>query len=233
MAFTSEFPVFAVAVDLVVLTLRERRLCALVIERGIEPYARRLALPGGFVRVDESLTDAARRELAEETGFGAELVTGMEQLRTYGDPGRDPRPERVVSVAWVVLGADFPDPVAASDAATASWLPVDELADRDLAFDHSQILADGVERARSKLEYTALATAFLPDEFTVAELRGVYEAIWGECLDPANFQRKVTGTKGFLTPINRRATSGRGRPAQLYRAGAVTELHPPLRRRTP
>lgn len=230
MSFQSDYPVFAVTVDLVVLTLRERRLYALLVERGVEPFAGRLALPGGFVRFDEDLEAAAFRELHEETGFGPELVRGIEQLRTYGRPGRDPRPERVVSVAWVLLGADFPEPVAASDAAAASWVALADPATERLAFDHAQILADGVERARSKLEYTSLATAFLPEEFTVSELRGVYEAIWGEPLDPANFQRKVTGTPGFLTPAKGRFSSGRGRPAQLFRRGPTHELHPPMRR---
>lgn len=228
----SDFPVFAVTVDLVVLTLRAERLHVLVVERGVEPFAGQLALPGGFVRVDEGLEAAAYRELEEETGFPQRLVRGMEQLRTYGDPGRDPRPERVVSVAWVVLGADFPEPVAASDAAAARWVAVDDLAERDLAFDHSLILADGVDRARSKLEYTSLATAFLPAEFTISELRAVYEAIWGERLDPANFQRKVTGMRDFLEAVPGRTSIGRGRPARLYRAGPGTELHPPLRRTT-
>ncbi|WP_425307282.1 NUDIX domain-containing protein [Ammonicoccus fulvus] len=233
MSFRSEHPVFAVTVDLVVLTLRERRLCVLLIERGVEPYAGQLALPGGFVRLDEDLEHAAYRELHEETGFGPELVRGIEQLRTYGAPGRDPRPERVVSVAWVILGADFPEPVAASDAAAASWVALDDLDVGDLAFDHAEILTDGVDRARAKLEYTSLATAFVAEEFTISELRGVYEAIWGESLDAANFQRKVTGTPNFLVPTDHRISTGRGRPAQLFRRGPTTELHPPMRRGIP
>lgn len=225
----SEFPIFAVTVDLVVLTLREGRLCVLLVERGLDPYAGKLALPGGFVGVAEDLVDAAFRELQEETGFGPELVRGLEQLRTYGTPGRDPRPERVVSVAWVALGADLPDPVGGSDASDARWVPVADVP-AELAFDHATILADGIERARSKLEYTATATAFVGHEFTVAELRRVYEAVWGVELDPGNFQRKVTGVPGFLEAVPGQFSSGRGRPAQIYRAGSTTELSPPLRR---
>lgn len=228
--FQSRHPIFAVAVDLVVLTLRQGEVCVLLVRRGVTPFAGRWALPGGFVRADEDLQDAALRELAEETGFGAESVTGLEQLRSYGTPGRDPRPERVVSVAWVVLGAGLPDPVGGTDAAEARWVPVAEVAGLELAFDHAQILADGLERARSKLEYTSLATAFVGEEFTVAELRGVYEAIWDAELDPANFQRKVTGMPGFLEPVPGKFVGGRGRPAQVYRAGPGRELYPPLRR---
>lgn len=228
--FQSEHPIFAVAVDLVVLTLREGVACVLLVQRGVPPCVGQWALPGGFVRADEDLQDAALRELAEETGFGAELVTGLEQLRSYGALGRDPRPERVVSVAWVVLGAGLPDPVGGTDAADARWVPVADLGGVELAFDHEVILADGLERARSKLEYTSLATAFVGEEFTIAELRGVYEAIWGVELDPANFQRKVTGMPGFLEPVPGKFATGRGRPAQLFRAGAGRELYPPLRR---
>lgn len=226
--FTSEFPVFAVAVDLVVLTLRSGRLHVLLVERGEEPYLGRWALPGGFVRADESLTDAAHRELAEEAGLTSDDVV-LEQLRSYGGVTRDPRPERVVSVAWMVLGADLPDPRPGGDAADARWCPVDEASGIDLAFDHAAILADGVERARAKLEYTTLATAFCPSEFSVPQLRTVYEAVWGEPLDPRNFARKVLAASGFLVDAGR-TTSGRGRPARLYRAGLASELDPPLRR---
>ena len=228
--FQSEHPIFAVAVDLVVMTLRDAEPCVLLVRRGVEPFEGQWALPGGFVRADEDLQDAALRELVEETGFGPELVTGLEQLRSYGAPGRDPRPERVVSVAWVVLGADLPDPIGGTDAAEARWVRVADAAALDLAFDHATILADGVERARSKLEYTSLATAFVGDEFTIAELRGVYEAIWGVDLDPANFQRKVTGMPGFVEPVPDKRSTGRGRPAQVFKAGPGKELYPPLRR---
>ncbi|MFJ8663617.1 NUDIX domain-containing protein [Streptomyces sp. NPDC093795] len=99
-----------------------------------------------------------------------------------------------------------------------------------LAFDHARILADGVERARSKIEYSSLATAFCPPEFTVGELRRVYEAVWGVSLDPRNFHRKVTGTPGFLVPAGGTTTRQGGRPAQLFRAGGATLLNPPMLR---
>ncbi len=217
------FPPFAVTVDLVVLTLRRGALHVLLVERGAEPYRGARALPGGFVRPDESLEQAARRELAEETGV---VDAGhLEQLRTYGDPGRDPR-MRVVSVAHLVLAPDLPDAAGGTDAASAAWVRADDAT--DLAFDHRRILADGVERARAKLEYTSLATAFCPPEFTVADLRAVYEAVWGHPLDPRNFHRKVTGTEGLLEDTGRTRAEGRGRPATLYRAGRATALHPPL-----
>ncbi|MEU9113402.1 NUDIX domain-containing protein [Streptomyces sp. NPDC048483] len=245
----SAFPPFAVTVDLVVLTVRRHALCALAVRRGEPPFQGRWALPGGFVRADEDLADAAARELAEETGLNAQSPTGpapaygahLEQLATYGDPQRDPR-MRVVSVAHLVLAPDLPAPRAGGDAHSARWAPVETLLDQDgthgrdselaapLAFDHAQILDDGVERARSKIEYSSLATAFCPPEFTVGELRRVYEAVWGVALDPRNFHRKVTGTPGFLVPTGGTTTRQGGRPAQLFRAGGATLLNPPMLR---
>jgi 8-oxo-dGTP diphosphatase len=231
--YTSEHPIFSVTVDLVVLTLRDGALCALVVKRGSEPYADRWALPGGFVEPDEDLADAARRELEEETAVRVEQAR-LEQLASYGAPDRDPR-GRVVSVAWLAVVPQGTDPTAGSDAAEAQWRPVDSMVDGPrgeggMAFDHRRILADGVERARSKLEYTALATAFVAPEFTIAELRSVYEVVWGVSLDPGNFHRKVTGA-GFLEPTGESVQRGPGRPAALYRhVRGVDELYPPLTR---
>ncbi|MBE1494717.1 8-oxo-dGTP diphosphatase [Amycolatopsis lexingtonensis] len=221
-------PPFAVTVDLVVLTLTGDELCALVVRRGIEPYQGEWALPGGFVQADEDLPDAARRELAEETGLAPGTVH-IEQLAGYGAPGRDPR-LRVVTIAYLALAPDLPTPSAGTDAADARWVPVRSLAAERLAFDHDRILADGLERARAKLEYSPLATAFCAKEFTVAELRRVYELVWDTRLDPRNFHRKVTGTAGLLTPTGRTTTRDGGRPAQLYRKGTAELLYPPMLR---
>jgi 8-oxo-dGTP diphosphatase len=221
---------FAVTVDLVVFTIRDDELCVLAVRRGVPPYRGRWALPGGFVEEDEGLLDAARRELGEETGLH-EVSVHLEQLATYGAPRRDPR-MRVVSVAYLALAAELPEPAAGTDASEASWLTAAGVlaGPRRLAFDHDQILADGLERARAKLEYSPLATAFCADEFTVAELRHVYEVVWGIDLDPRNFHRKVTGSPGFLMPTGRRTTRNGGRPAQLYRRGEAKLLNPPISR---
>lgn len=220
---------FAVTVDLVVLTIREDALCALAIRRGVPPYEGRWALPGGFVGGREDLPEAAERELREETGL-TELRVHLEQLATYGAPDRDPR-GRVVSVAYLALAPELPEPRAGTDAAHAEWRPVDRLlAGRRLAFDHARILGDGLERARAKLEYSPLATAFCPPEFTVAELRRVYEVVWGVGLDPRNFHRKVTGSPGFLAATDRQTTRHGGRPARLYRRGGAQLLNPPISR---
>ncbi|MFH8563614.1 NUDIX hydrolase [Streptomyces sp. NPDC017988] len=224
---------FAVTVDLAVFTIREGTLHVLLVERGQEPYAGRWALPGGFVLPDESAESAARRELAEETGLADVTGLHLEQVRTYSEPDRDPR-MRVVSVAYAALVADPPEPRGGGDAAHAAWLPYRPAADRPLAFDHDRILADAHDRIGAKLEYTGLATAFCAPEFTLGELRQVYEAVWGAELDPANFRRKVVGTPGLVeaVPGAARLTGGRGKPAALFRAGTATALHPPLPRPT-
>ncbi|GAA2302334.1 NUDIX domain-containing protein [Streptomyces hawaiiensis] len=222
---------FAVTVDLAVFTLREGALHVLLVERGQEPYAGRRALPGGFLRPDESAERAARRELAEETGLSDVSGLHLEQLRTYSEPGRDPR-MRVVSVAFAALLPDAPEVRGGSDAARADWVPYGEAG--PLAFDHDRILADAHDRVGAKFEYTCLATAFCPPEFTLGELQQVYETVWGTELDRPNFRRKVLATPGFVevVPGAARLTGGRGKPAALYRAGTATALHPPLLRPT-
>ncbi|AEV87593.1 DNA hydrolase [Actinoplanes sp. SE50] len=233
-----DYPSVAVTVDVVALTIRDGQLCVLLVERGEQPFAGHRALPGGFVR-EETLDRAALRELAEETGLApgpeadADLErVWLEQLRTYGDPGRDPR-MRVITVAYLAFAPHLPEPTAGSDAAGAYWVPVDEA--KDLAFDHDQVLADGLERARAKLEYTPLATAFVGTEFTISELRSVYAAVWGEELHAGNFHRKVLSVPGFVESTGETAARGgeRGGPkARLYRAGDARSLHPALLRPT-
>ncbi|MBC9728738.1 NUDIX domain-containing protein [Streptomyces sp. TRM68367] len=220
---------FAVTVDLAVFTLRAGALHVLLVERGQDPYAGHWALPGGFVQPDESAETAARRELAEETGLADVTGLHLEQLRTYSEPGRDPR-MRVVSVAFTALLPHAPEAHGGSDAAAARWVPYDGAG--SLAFDHDRILADAHDRVGAKLEYTCLATAFCPPEFTLGELQQVYETVWGTALDRPNFRRKVLATAGFVEPVPgaARLTGGRGKPAALYRAGTATTLHPPLLR---
>jgi len=237
----SKYAPVAVTVDVVLLTVRAGRLAVLLVERKGHPFQGRWALPGGFVEPDDDLDGAAQRELEEETGV---LIAGevagvhlghLEQLRSYGAPGRDPR-MRVVSVAYVGFTARD-EAIAGSDAADARFWAVDDLAIRGigsadgvpLAFDHDRIVADGIERARAKLEYTTLATAFLDEPFTLGELRRVYEAVWGESLHEGNFRRKVLSTPGFVETTGETAQTV-GRPAALYRRGGATRLHPAILR---
>ncbi|MDG4809334.1 NUDIX domain-containing protein [Micromonospora sp. WMMD1120] len=222
-------PPVLLTVDLVILTLRESCLHVLLIERGIEPYQGTLALPGGFLGHDkEDLVTAAHRELAEEAGLGPDRLH-LEQLGVYSAPDRDPR-GRVVSVAYLAIAPRLPEPVAGTDASLACWIPVEQVLSGDvqLAFDHEQILTDGVDRAREKLERSALATAFCGPTFTISELQDVYEAVWGAPLDARNFYRKVQSVDGFIVPAGPSRKTDGGRPARLFRPGPGTTLHPPM-----
>ncbi|MEU3764928.1 NUDIX domain-containing protein [Amycolatopsis keratiniphila] len=218
----------AVTVDLVIFTIRANRLQVLLVERGKEPFLGRPALPGGYVRDGETLNDTALRELSEETGLDGRRLH-LEQLKTYGDPGRDPR-GRVITVAYLALVPNLSAPVAGTDARAAHWTPVDSVDSAELAFDHAMILHEALERARSQLEYTTVAAAFCVEPFSISDLRQVYEVVWGFPLDPSNFRRKVTGAENFLVPTGERRIPEIGRPAALYRRGAAQLLFPPLMR---
>lgn len=246
------YPAVAVTVDVVTLTIRDGVLHVLLVCRGTPPHQGRWALPGGFVVEDEDLPKAAIRELTEETGQALGRLH-LEQLATYGTPGRDPR-MRVVSVAYLAFAPDLPDPIAGTQAADAAWVAVETLglpdeaairrpgplaqrpgATHRLAFDHTRIIADGLERARSKLEYTPLATRFAEPEFSISELRAIYETVWGDPLHPGNFHRKVLSVSGFVESTGSTTDRGghRGGPrARLYRAGDARVLHPPLLRQS-
>ncbi len=206
-------PPVLLTVDLVILTLRQSQLHVLLVDRGVDPYRGMAALPGGFLRDDaEDIAAAACRELSEEAGLDASTLH-LEQYGVYGDPGRDPR-GRVVSVAYLAISPELPEPIAGTDAADARWVPVEVVLSSavPLAFDHQLIVTDGVERARSKLEYSSLATAFCGPVFTLAELQQVYEAVWGIRLDPRNFYRKIQGSKDFVTEAGPAKKNGAGRP---------------------
>jgi 8-oxo-dGTP diphosphatase len=227
----STFPAFAVTVDVVILTMAEGVLHLLLVRRGEEPFKGMWATPGGFKRPDETLAEAARRELSEETGV--DVPSLLTQFGAYGDPGRDPR-MNVVTVAYLAVLRDVGAIVAGTDAEDAALVPVsDILGERvELAFDHLRIVRDAIERVRVELEVSGIATAFVGTTFTMAELRAVYEAIWGVQLDAANFRRSLVGEDGWLIPTGRTARPGPtgGRPAELYRAGRAWKHGAPIHR---
>lgn len=224
----SEFPPFAVTADLVILTVRPPRVQVLLVQREQPPFAGQWALPGGFVGPDQSLVEAAQFKLADKTGIAVDGAH-LEQLASFGDPARDPR-MRIISVAWLALVAHPDEPVAGTESTDAAWKDVADLDGSDLAFDHADIIAAGLERARNRIEYTTLAPIFCADEFTMGELRAVYETLWGHALDPANFNRKVLASKDFVEPTGEVIAQAKGRPAKTYRRGRADRLTPPLQR---
>ncbi len=200
-----------VTVDLVIFALRDWELQVLLIRRGVAPFKGQWALPGGFVRDGESLEDAARRELDEETGV---RDVYLEQLFTFGDPDRDPR-GRIVTVAYYALLTGEAAPLkAGTDAGAAAWTPARKHA--PLAFDHDRILKYALERLANKLDYTTVGFQLLPRKFTLSQLQRVYEAVLGRTLDKRNFRRKLA-VLDILTPLDEWVQDGPSRPAQLYR----------------
>lgn len=226
----SRYPPFAVTVDIVILTMTDGVLQMLLVRRGAAPFQGVWALPGGFKRPGESLDEAARRELVDETGVAAATLS---QFGAYGDPGRDPR-MNVVTIGYLAVVRDIGTIVAGTDASAASLVPVaDVLSGQvDLAFDHRRIATDAVKRVRVELEVSGIATAFVGTTFTLAELRAVYEAVWNIQLDAANFRRSVVAEDGWVIPTGGRARPGPagGRPAELYRAGRAWRNGGPIHR---
>jgi 8-oxo-dGTP diphosphatase len=211
MSHTYQYPRAALTVDCVVFGFDESELKVLLIERALDPFKGKWALPGGFVLMDETLDDAARRELEEEAGLKDVF---LEQLFTFGEVNRDPR-ERVVSVAYYALvKLTAHDTKAATDAADARWFPISKVP--KLAFDHADILSTALARLKGKVRYQPIGFELLPPKFTLSALQHLYEAVLEARLDKRNFRKKVLSF-GLLVPLKETQMSGRHRPAQLFR----------------
>ena len=211
MPYVYQHPHPAVTVDVVIFTVRNDELKVLLIKRALEPYNGCWALPGGFVGIDESLQAAARRELEEETGVDAAY---LEQLYTFGEPDRDPR-ERVISVAYYALmPSDALQIKAASDAEGVGWFSIDELP--DLAFDHPGILDTALQRLSAKVDYSTIALQLMPEEFSMPELRQLYELIKREEIDARNFSKRILALD-VIEPTGNVRREGAHRPAKLFR----------------
>ncbi len=205
------FPRPALTTDVVVFTIRDEGLEALLIRRGGEPFQGMWALPGGFVGAAETLEQSAMRELAEETGVRGVY---LEQLYTFGDPDRDPR-GRVVSVAhYALIPSDRLQLRAATDAQAIGWFPLDELP--TLAFDHARIVEVAHERLAAKLAYSTIAFQFMGATFTLTELQAVYEIILNQRLDKRNFRKRILALDQ-VEGTSQKRRNGNHRPARLYR----------------
>jgi 8-oxo-dGTP diphosphatase len=204
-------PRAALTVDCVVFGLDEQALKILLIQRNLEPFREHWALPGGFVHLDETLDEAAFRELREETGLSRVF---LEQLFTFGRIDRDPR-ERVVSVAYYALVKLHDHQVqAATDAKDAAWFAIDDLP--ALAFDHQEILETALQRLQSKVRYQPIGFELLPKKFTLTQLQSLYEIVLERDLDKRNFRKKVLAL-GLLEDLNEIEQDVSHRAARLYR----------------
>ena len=213
MAYSYEYERPGLTVDCVIfgLDLDEESLKVLLIERDLEPFSGMWAIPGGFVHGGETLTEAAARELREETGI---IDVFLEQLYTFGDPGRDPR-GWVVSVAYYALVSPEQHSVhAATDARQAKWFPVTTLP--RLAFDHAEIFRTALERIRGKLTYAPIGFELLPHKFTIKQLQKLYEIVLGRKLDNRNFRKKIFGMD-VLRELDEMQKGVPHRAARLYR----------------
>lgn len=205
------YPHPAVTTDVVVFTIELNALKVLLVRRVNEPYAGMWALPGGFLGIEEDLEACARRELAEETAIEGVY---LEQLCTFGNPGRDPR-ERVVSVTYLALvPIDAVEPRAASDASAVAWF--DYTALPELAFDHAAIIAQAHKRLVAKLAYSTIAFQLLPATFTLSEAQQVYESLLGRALDKRNFRKRILALDCLRKTSDYRR-NGNHRPARIYR----------------
>ncbi len=205
------YPHPAVTTDIVIFTIREAQLKLLLIKRTGEPFKGKWALPGGFLQLEESLEEGARRELEEETGLSGVY---LEQLYTFGHPKRDPR-ERVITVAYYALiPSERIHLRAATEAEAIGWFAMDEIP--ALAFDHPKIVNVAHHRLVAKLDYSTIAFQFMPGEFTLAELQGVYEMILQEEVDKRNFRKWVLAMEKIEETGDVRR-DGAHRPARLYR----------------
>ncbi|MBC6995624.1 NUDIX domain-containing protein [Neolewinella lacunae] len=215
--YTYEYPRPSVTVDIVVFGYDGgKQLKMLLIRRGSEPFKGCWALPGGFVDMEEDLEQAAFRELEEETGV-KDLY--LEQLFTFGKPGRDPR-GRVISVAYFSLVnlQDHPA-VAASDVDKAEWFALDELP--PLAFDHNDIIQVATSRLNAKVRYQPIGFELLPEEFTLGQLQQLYETVLNvEGFNKRNFRTRILRT-GILEEVGRQKNVAH-RPAVLYRFNQET-----------
>lgn len=227
-----------ISVEVVLLTIKDGRLMVLLSKRLAPPFLDFWTLPSEILRQDigergEDPNQTVFRILKNEINF-TEKIQHKEQLKTYATPNRDPREQRVVSIAYLCIGADLKEPKGAERESLFTFTPIEEIMENEgdlLAFDHFEIISDAVNRTKAKLEYSSIGCCFCSQKFTIGELRRVYEIIWNTALDAGNFQRKVLSSPGFLTDtgLNTVSTQARGRPGKLYHAGSEEFLKFPIR----
>ena len=207
-----KYPHPAVTTDCVIFGFNGERLQVLLIERGIEPYKGHWAFPGGFLKMDETAEEGAKRELKEETGLADAYI---QQLHTFSNPDRDPR-ERVITIAYYAL-VKIQEVKGGDDAASARWFPLDDIP--PLAFDHDYILRMATQRLREQIHFQPIGFELLPEKFTIKELQSLYEAILGINFDRRNFAKKMLHLE-ILSELDETVWPTPKREARLYKFNA-------------
>ncbi len=227
-----QYQIKAVTVDAVIFSIIDKKLHCLLIKRKLEPFKDYWALPGGFLKTNESSDDAFKRELLEESGMNIEGLNYWKEFKTYSNPNRDPRNNndyQIISIAYVgitnqeLIEGKKIKIKGNSDALEADFISFDDIYKKfkkEIAFDHKNIISDGKEFIAQKIEKEAMALDFLNSEFTLTELRTVFEEFWGKQLHQSNFERKVQSIENFIIPTDKKILTGSNRPSKLYKKGA-------------
>ena len=223
-----KYQIKAVTADAVIFSIIDKKLHCLLIKRGVSPFEGKWALPGGFLKRNESAEDAFKRELLEESGQSYKALNSWKEFKSYSNPKRDPRNNdnyQIISIAFVgITNSEKIDTVAGSDAVETEMVAYSRLTSSKLAFDHLDIINDAKKFLAEKIEKESIALDFLGNEFTLSELRNVYEQLWDTKLHASNFERKVNSFKGFVNKTSKTKLTGNNRPGSVYRKGSEKNI---------
>ena len=218
-----KYQIKAVTADAVIFSIIDKKLHCLLVKRGVSPFKGKWALPGGFLKRNESAEDAFKRELLEESGQSYKALNSWREFKSYSNPKRDPRNNdnyQIISIAFVgITNSEKIDTVAGSDAVETKMVPLDQLTNSKIAFDHLDIINDAKNYLAEKIEKEGVALDFLNSEFTLSELRNVYEELWNTDLHASNFERKINSFRNFVIKTQKTKLTGSNRPASLYKKG--------------
>ena len=223
-----KYQIKAVTADAVIFSIIDKKLHCLLVKRGVSPFKGKWALPGGFLKRNESAEDAFKRELLEESGQSYRALNSWREFKSYSNPKRDPRNNdnyQIISIAFVgITNSEKIDTVAGSDAVETEMVAYDKLTSSKLSFDHLDIINDAKKFLAEKIEKESIALDFLGNEFTLSELRSVYEQLWDTKLHASNFERKVNSFKGFVNKTSKTKLTGNNRPGSVYRKGSEKNI---------
>ena len=231
-----KYQIKAITTDAAIFTIIDGVLNCLLIKRGLEPFKNYWALPGGFLKRNESTDDAFLRELFEEAKFPSTGLNYWKEFKSYSDPKRDPRNTddyQIISIAYVgITNQEIIDNsnikiLGGSDAIEAAMIPVKDILGKfkkEIAFDHIEIIQDAIQFLSRTIEKESIALNFLSTKFSLSELRNVYEQLWGVTLHQSNFERKINSIENFITKTDETKLTGSNRPAKLYTKGSAQKI---------